>query len=137
MVTVHSFGAPPAAKPPQVWIAMPMPCLTVRPGPLPGGCHLSFHPESLSGDVELLVVDRVAAAPAHDDGVRRLRVVRRQVLAADHQRVDAELGREVVDGELGQHAVLRVAGGTHGSRPAGVGERDRVATASSSGSRRR
>ena len=46
MVTVHSlFWA--EANPPQVWIAMPMPCLTV-PLPWPGGCHFSFHPESLT-----------------------------------------------------------------------------------------
>ena len=42
VMTVHSFGVePPAAKPPQVWIAMPMPCFTVPFLPLPGGCHLA------------------------------------------------------------------------------------------------
>ena len=39
---------PPAANPPQVCRAMPMPCLTVPPLPLPGGCHFSFQPDSLT-----------------------------------------------------------------------------------------
>src|SRR5439155_24885717 len=48
MMTVHSFGWPPAANPPQVCSAIPTPCLTVPPLPWPGGCHFSFHPESLT-----------------------------------------------------------------------------------------
>ena len=129
MVTVHSFGrVPPAANPPQVCSAMPMPCLIGPwPGPLPGGCHLSFQPGQLQGDVELLVVDVVPPAGPGDRVLGlHVRVVGRQVLAADDERVDAELGRQVVDGELGQDAVLRVARGPHGPGPAGVDQRDRV-----------
>ena len=49
MMTWHSLGVlPPAANPPQVCSAMPMPCFTVPALPLPGGCHFSFHPESLT-----------------------------------------------------------------------------------------
>src|SRR5262249_38914806 len=79
------------------------------------------------GDVELLVVDVVTPA---DPGGRvpglHFRVIGRQVLAANDQRVDPEFGRQVVHGELGQDAVLRVTRGPHGLGAAGVDERDRV-----------
>src|SRR5439155_13339795 len=48
MVTLHSFGvAPPAAFPPQVCSAIPMPCLKT-PLLAPGGCHFAFHPDSFT-----------------------------------------------------------------------------------------
>ena len=53
-------------------------------------------------------------------------VVGRQVLQPHLHRVDAELGRQVVDGALGQEAALRMAGAAHGPGLAGVEPDDRV-----------
>src|SRR3990172_567669 len=39
---------PTPAPPPQVCSAMPTPCLTALPGPLPAGCHLPFQSMSLA-----------------------------------------------------------------------------------------
>ena len=53
-------------------------------------------------------------------------VVGRQVLAADDERIDAEFGRQVIHGELGQQAALWVAGGAHRPGAARVCARDSV-----------
>src|SRR5207249_1624848 len=70
---------------------------------LAGRVPVLLPPREFQGDVELFVVDVVPPAGPRDRVLGLYgRVAGRQVFAADDDRVDAELGRQVVDGELGE-----------------------------------
>src|SRR5262249_10606115 len=94
---------------------------------LAGRVPLLLPPRELDGEVELLVVDVVAAAqPGDRVRLLDLRVVGREVLAADGGRGDAGRGGGGVHRGPGEPAVLRVTRRRHRPGGAGVDVGDRV-----------